>query len=67
MARSINSPHPWPVQHSSNVNLPVLTRLPVLPLLTVLQLIFRWGALVEHEYNQPGSRVVDTTPLVVPR
>jgi fatty acid desaturase len=38
----------------------------VLPILTVLQVIFRWGAAAEHEYNRPGAGVPETTPLIVP-
>jgi fatty acid desaturase len=36
----------------------------VLPLLTVMQLIVRWGAICEHEYNREGASVVETTPLI---
>jgi fatty acid desaturase len=39
----------------------------LVPMLTVLQLRFRWGALVEHQYNRPGAGIVESTPLVVPR
>lgn len=37
----------------------------VLPLLTVFQLIVRWGALCEHKYNLAGASVADSTPLIV--
>jgi fatty acid desaturase len=37
----------------------------IVPLFTVLQLIIRWGAITEHEYNHRGARVIDTTPLIV--
>lgn len=37
----------------------------VLPLLTVFQLIVRWGALCEHKYNLPGASVADSTPLIL--
>ncbi|WP_216819967.1 fatty acid desaturase [Zoogloea sp. LCSB751] len=36
----------------------------LLPLLTVMQLIVRWGALCEHEYNHENGFVTDTTPLI---
>jgi fatty acid desaturase len=36
----------------------------LLPLLTVMQLIVRWGALCEHEYNREGASVIETTPLI---
>jgi fatty acid desaturase len=38
----------------------------ILPLFTVLQVLVRWGAVCEHEYNRPGARVADTTPLILP-
>jgi fatty acid desaturase len=38
----------------------------LIPLFTVLQLIVRWGAVCEHEYNRPGARVADSTPLIIP-
>jgi fatty acid desaturase len=37
----------------------------VLPLLTVFQVIVRWGALCEHKYNLAGASVADSTPLIV--
>jgi len=37
----------------------------VLPLLTITQLIIRWGAVCEHQYNRPGASVQETTPLIV--
>ena len=37
----------------------------LLPLLTVFQLIVRWGALCEHKYNLAGASVADSTPLIV--
>lgn len=37
----------------------------VLPLLTVFQLIVRWGALCEHKYNLAGASAADSTPLIV--
>jgi len=36
----------------------------VLPLLTVMQLIVRWGAVCEHEYNHLNGYVTETTPLI---
>lgn len=38
----------------------------IVPLLTVLQVIIRWSAVCEHEYNRPGARVADSTPLIEP-
>ena len=38
----------------------------LLPLLTVFQLIVRWGALAEHKYNLPGASVAESTPVIVP-
>ena len=37
----------------------------VLPLVTVFQLIVRWGALCEHKYNLAGASVADSTPLIL--
>lgn len=36
----------------------------LLPLLTFFQLIVRWGALCEHEYNHPGTTVAETSPII---
>ena len=36
----------------------------LLPMATVMQLIVRWGAVCEHEYNHCGASVADTTPLI---
>lgn len=36
----------------------------ILPLLTVMQLIVRWGAICEHEYNHENGFVTETTPLI---
>lgn len=36
----------------------------LLPLLTVMQLIVRWGAICEHEYNHENGFVTETTPLI---
>lgn len=38
----------------------------LLPLLTVFQVIVRWGALAEHQYNLPGATVAESTPLIEP-
>jgi fatty acid desaturase len=37
----------------------------VLPLVTITQLIIRWGAVCEHQYNRPGASVQETSPLIV--
>jgi fatty acid desaturase len=37
----------------------------VLPLLTVFQVIVRWGAICEHKYNLPGASVPESAPLIV--
>ncbi len=39
----------------------------VLPLLTVTQLIVRWGAICEHKYNLPLASVAESTPLILLR
>ena len=39
----------------------------VLPLLTVSQLIVRWGAICEHKYNLPGASMAESTPLILLR
>ncbi len=36
----------------------------MLPLLTMTQVLIRWGAVAEHEYNVEGGSVLDTTPIV---
>lgn len=36
-----------------------------LPLVTVSQVIVRWGAICEHKYNLPAASVADSTPLIV--
>jgi fatty acid desaturase len=35
-----------------------------LPIATIMQLIVRWGAICEHEYNHEGGDVRETTPLI---
>jgi fatty acid desaturase len=37
----------------------------VLPIVTLSQVIVRWGALCEHKYNLPGASVAESTPLIV--
>ena len=37
----------------------------VLPVLTVSQLLVRWGAICEHKYNIPSASVNESTPLIV--
>ena len=39
----------------------------LLPILTVSQLIVRWGAICEHKYNLPGASVPESTPLILLR
>jgi fatty acid desaturase len=39
----------------------------MLPLLTILQIIIRWGAVCEHQYNRLGASVQETSPLIVPK
>jgi len=38
----------------------------MLPLVTVLPAIVRWGAICEHRYNLPGASVEDSTPVIIP-
>jgi len=37
----------------------------LLPLMTISQVIVRWGAICEHIYNLPGATVVESTPLII--
>jgi fatty acid desaturase len=37
----------------------------ILPILTVSQLIVRWGAICEHKYNLPSGSVPESTPLIL--
>ena len=37
----------------------------LLPLLTIMQLLVRWGAICEHKYNLPGASVAVSTPLIL--
>jgi fatty acid desaturase len=39
----------------------------ILPLVTVLQVIVRWGAICEHKYNLVNPSVPESTPLIIPR
>ena len=39
----------------------------LLPLLTVFQVIVRWGALCEHKYNLAGASVAESSPIIVQR
>ena len=36
----------------------------MLPLLTVFQIIIRWGALCEHKYNLPDAALEESTPVI---
>lgn len=36
----------------------------LLPLVAVLPMLVRWGALCEHEYNRPGADMLASTPLI---
>lgn len=36
----------------------------ILPLLTVAQLMIRWIAVAEHEYNIENGTVIETTPII---
>lgn len=37
----------------------------LLPLLTVAQVLIRWIAVAEHEYNHENGSVIDTTPIII--
>jgi fatty acid desaturase len=39
----------------------------ILPLVTVLQVIVRWGAICEHKYNLIRPTVEESTPIIEPR
>jgi len=39
----------------------------VVPLLTVFQVIVRWGAICEHKYNLPNASIAESSPIIVPR
>jgi len=36
----------------------------ILPLVTVFQVIVRWGAMCEHIYNMPGANVEESSPII---
>lgn len=38
----------------------------VVPLITVLPMIIRWGALTEHIYNTAGASIEENSPLIIP-
>ena len=38
----------------------------VLPLLTVMSAIVRWGAICEHVYGKPNDTIESSTPLILP-
>lgn len=37
----------------------------ILPLITVLQAVVRWGALCEHTYGIENAKVEDTSPIII--
>jgi fatty acid desaturase len=39
----------------------------LLPLVTILQVIVRWGAICEHKYDLIHPDVVESTPIIEPR
>jgi fatty acid desaturase len=39
----------------------------VVPLVTVLQVIVRWGAICEHKYNLVHPTLIESTPIIEPR
>ena len=39
----------------------------VVPILTFLQAIVRWGAICEHKYNLPHASIADSSPIILPR
>jgi fatty acid desaturase len=38
----------------------------IVPLMTIFQVIVRWGALCEHQYVA-NAGVIDTTPIIIPK
>ncbi len=38
-----------------------------LPLVTILQVIVRWGAICEHKYDLVDPDVIESTPIIEPR
>lgn len=39
----------------------------LLPLVTVFQVVVRWGAVCEHKYNLKNASIGDSSPIIVPR
>ena len=39
----------------------------VVPLLTVFQVIVRWGAICEHKYNLLHASIAESSPIIMPR
>ncbi|MEK6662407.1 MAG: fatty acid desaturase [Pseudomonadota bacterium] len=39
----------------------------VVPLLTVFQVIVRWGAICEHKYNLLHASIAESSPIILPR
>ena len=39
----------------------------LLPLVTVFQVIVRWGGICEHKYNLRNASIGDSSPIIVPR
>jgi fatty acid desaturase len=39
----------------------------LLPLVTVFQVIVRWGAVCEHKYNLRNATIGESSPIIVPR
>ncbi len=39
----------------------------LLPLVTVFQVIVRWGAVCEHKYNLRNAAIGESSPIIVPR
>ena len=39
----------------------------IVPIVTVLQVIVRWGAICEHRYNLVDPSMQESTPLITPR
>ena len=39
----------------------------LLPLVTVFQLIVRWGGVCEHKYNLRNAAIGESSPIIVPR
>jgi len=39
----------------------------LIPSLTFLQAIVRWGAICEHKYNLPNASIADSSPIILPR